>query len=343
MPQLNLQPVDYGAYDYGAGNLQLNNYNPATYQNPLDQALWNGQGVGFDGGGANWLQPDGTYGDWREGGYIPQQYLGGMAAPGNGYTPRERSMVGVQPTPAQLGSNEPWRPTVPAMEVKLNKDTGFRSWPTKQGPPQDGGAGDWASGGLGQRSANSGVSGLMQGALNNLTASNADARARALADRNKAEANTGRLQKLMSDPSLGQYRNVLSRLKKNPYGTEFLNYARGQLRDSRAVALQASEQQLAQQYAAMGRPVDPQTLALLRQQVTLANNGDLRDLMVQTAGASYNADLQQGDAVRGYFNTLLGGETAYNDALYRVLANTNYETGNQDLAALVALARLGGG
>jgi hypothetical protein len=164
-----------------------------------------------------------------------------------------------------------------------------------------------------------------------------------LADREKALNATNRLARTMNDSSLGQAREAVGRLQKNPYGAEFMNYARGQLRDSRAVAMQTAAQQMAQQYAAMGRPMDPKMLQLLQWQMTLANNGDLRDLMVQTAGLGYQADLNYAGAARNLFGSVLQGETALNDSIYRVLANTEYDTGNQDLAALLALARMGAG
>jgi hypothetical protein len=226
--------------------------------------------------------------------------------------------------------------------TQLTSNGGFRTWDTKTGalvdPSQSGGGAGAYRGGR-----NSNTSGLMQGAMQAYAGNQADARQRALADREKALNATNRLARTMNDSSLGQAREAVGRLQKNPYGAEFMNYARGQLRDSRAVAMQTAAQQMAQQYAAMGRPMDPKMLQLLQWQMTLANNGDLRDLMVQTAGLGYQADLNYAGAARNLYGGVLQGEGMLNDSIYRVLANTEYDTGNQDLAALLALARMGAG
>jgi len=238
-------------------------------------------------------------------------------------------------------NGQPVTPMTPLSSFGNPGKSGFRTWDTRTGalvdPSRSGGAGAYRGG----RDGN--TAGLMQGAMQAYAGNQADARQRALADRQQALTATNRLANTMNDPSLQQARDAVGRLQKNPYGAEFMNYARGQLRDSRAVAMQTAAQQMAQQYAAMGRPMDPKMLQLLQWQMTLANNGDLRDLMVQTAGLGYQADLNYAGAARNLYGGVLQGEGMLNDSIYRVLANTEYDTGNQDLAALLALARMGAG
>jgi hypothetical protein len=111
---------------------------------------------------------------------------------------------------------------------------------------------------------------------------------------------------------------------RNPYDAAFQDKARLQQQDERGRQLAAAEATLVAQYAQMGRVVDPATLAMLRMRVAQADNADLRNLQLATTGASFAADLSR------------------NDALYRVLAETNYLPGNLDPALMLQLARANG-
>ena len=302
-------------------------YAPPNNANYLANQMYGGPAV--TGAWDNWSNPE------TGGAYGPN------LPPGYGYTPEERSMVGADggggPT---FPNGQPVGRMTPLSSFGSGTG-GFRTWDTKTGALINTAGGGGAGAYRGGRDGN--TAGLMQGAMQAYAGNQADARQRALADRQQALTATNRLANTMNDPSLAQAREAVGRLQKNPYGAEFLNYARGQLRDSRAVAMQTAAQQMAQQYAAMGRPMDPKMLQLLQWQMTLANNGDLRDLMVQTAGLGYQADLNYAGAARNLYGGVLQGEGMLNDSIYRVLANTEYDTGNQDLAALLALARMGAG
>jgi hypothetical protein len=111
---------------------------------------------------------------------------------------------------------------------------------------------------------------------------------------------------------------------RNPYDAAFQDKARLQQQDDRGRPRAAAEATLVAQYAQMGRVVDPATLAMLRMRVAQADNADLRNLQLATTGASFAADLSR------------------NDALYRVLAETNYLPGNLDPALMLQLARANG-
>jgi hypothetical protein len=111
---------------------------------------------------------------------------------------------------------------------------------------------------------------------------------------------------------------------RNPYDAAYLNRARLQQQDERGRQLAAAEATLVAQYAQMGRVVDPSTLAMLRMKVAQADNADLRNLQLATTGASFAADLSR------------------NDALYRVLAETNYLPQTMDPSLMLQLARAQG-
>jgi hypothetical protein len=337
----------FGQYDYDPSYYDYQDFYDAPPAEP-DYAPYTGPSQSYYD---NWDQtaPD-VMGQYSPADY--SRWVGGGEAPAGPDWPTEGQYSPANPeayynpTMPQGGggptfpNGQQWKPMTP-LSTFGSGTGGFRTWDTKTGAlintAGGGGAGAYRGG------RNSNTSGLMQGAMQAYAGNQADARQRALADREKALNATNRLARTMNDSSLGQAREAVGRLQKNPYGAEFLNYARSQLRDSRAVAMQTAAQQMAQQYAAMGRPMDPKMLQLLQWQMTLANNGDLRDLMVQTAGLGYQADLNYAGAARNLFGSVLQGETALNDSIYRVLANTEYDTGNQDLAALLALARMGAG
>lgn len=179
----------------------------------------------------------------------------------------------------------------------------------------------------------------MANAFNAMADAQRDARNRALADRDQALRSADRIQQVLSGPDAAAARTAAQRLTRNPFGPEFIANARGILKDQRAKSLQAAQAALIQQYAALGRPVDPTVLAMLNQQVANESNADLRHLLTETAGQGFQADSTAAQALMQLYGLNLQGQASASDAVYRVLANTEYGTGQEDLALLLALAR----
>ena len=184
---------------------------------------------------------------------------------------------------------------------------GARSWDTK-GPHPD------IDGQDGQRSARKGL----ESAVANYNAAVAAARTAATQDRQQALA------------AVQHWRGVVeSRLGQNPFGAEYQAQTLGILRDARARQYQAAVEELRQQYAALGKPLDPRMLTALRTQMALQENSDLRALSVDTAGKKFQADAMYAGSV---------GDTV--QMLDRILSNTEHMPNPQELALLM---RLGAG
>ena len=211
---------------------------------------------------------------------------------------------------------------LPGMQP-LGNQTGFRHFDTATGQPVNGNpAGE-----------------PRRQAFNQYAANQTDARNRALADRAQALGSAQRLQNVLSGPDANAARTAAAKLTRNPYDAQYLENARGQLKDQRAKQLNAAQQQLIAQYAALGRPVDPTVLAMLNQQVASESNADLRHLLNETTGLGFQADSTAAQQLLALLNTNLQGQSAATDAVYRILANTEYGTGQEDLALLLQLAR----
>ena len=139
-------------------------------------------------------------------------------------------------------------------------------------------------------------------------------------DRNKA------LQAVAGWKSL-----INERLAKNPFGAEYKAQTLGVVRDARARQYQAAVEELRQAYAQQGKPLDPRLLTTLRMQMAREENGDLRNISIDTAGKAYAADTT-------YVNEI--GNTV--TALDRILSNTSRQPNPQELAFLSSLLRSGG-
>jgi len=176
-------------------------------------------------------------------------------------------------------------------------------------------------------------------AFNALADNQRDARQRALADRDQALRSADRLQQVLSGPDAQAARTAAQRLTRNPFGPEFIGAARGILKDQRAKQLQAAQAALVQQYAALGRPIDPVVLAMLNQQMANESNSNLRSLLTDTAGRAFQADSVAAQQLLALLGTNIQGQSAASDAVYRILANTEYGTGQEDLALLLRLAQ----
>jgi hypothetical protein len=78
---------------------------------------------------------------------------------------------------------------------------------------------------------------------------------------------------------------------------------------------------------------------MLNQQMASDSNADLRRLLTETAGLGFQADSTAAQQLLALLGTNIQGQSAANDAVYRILANTDYATGQEDLSLLLALAR----
>ena len=124
---------------------------------------------------------------------------------------------------------------------------------------------------------------------------------------------------------------IQERLAKNPFGAEYKAQTLGVVRDARARQYSAAVEELRQAYAQQGKPLDPRLLTMLRMQMSREENGDLRNLSVDTAGKAFAAD-------QTYVNEI--GQTV--SALDRILSNTQRQPNPQELAFLMSLSRNGG-
>jgi hypothetical protein len=207
---------------------------------------------------------------------------------------------------ARLGPNEPTRTGVAMPEPKITSSGKLRTWDTKTGR-------EIGQVGGGNRGGGGDMAGMIQGYN--------DAVARA---RNAAEAD--RNQALQA---VAQWRQLIEqRLAKNPFGAEYKAQTLGVVRDARARQYSAAVEELRQAYAQQGKPLDPRLLTMLRMQMSREENGDLRNLSIDTAGKAYAADTS-------YVNEV--GQTV--SALDRILSNTSRQPNPQELAFLMSLSR----
>jgi hypothetical protein len=246
--------------------------------------------------------------------------------PGGVKGPKDWNSMGTSEfIPNRLGPNNPFTPGMASSMAKsgiYNPDgslanpgagfggvgkTGFRSWDGTGGPGGAGGSGRGSGGSSGD------ISRMIQGYN--------DAVARA---RNAATAD--RQQALNA---VAQWRQLIEqRLAKNPFGAEYKAQTLGVVRDARARQYSAAVEELRQAYAQQGKPLDPRLLTMLRMQMAREENGDLRNLSIDTAGKAYAADTS-------YVNEV--GQNV--SALDRILSNTQHQPNPQELAFLMSLSR----
>lgn len=180
--------------------------------------------------------------------------------------------------------------------------------------------GEFGKGNTGKGSRGGGGGGSMAGMIQAYNDAVARARNAAEGDRNQALS------------AVAQWRNLIDqRLSQNPFGAEYKAQTLGVVRDARARQYQAAVEELRQAYAQQGKPLDPRLLVMLRMQMAREENGDLRNLSVDTAGKAYAAD-------QTYVNEV--GNTV--TALDRILSNTQRMPNPQELAFLMSLANSGG-
>jgi hypothetical protein len=169
----------------------------------------------------------------------------------------------------------------------------------------------------------------------------AEARRRAEADRAMALGRANQFGRYLKSADVANYRQMASRLMKNPFGPEFLAKSVDRQRESRMQQLAAAEANLKQHYANMGRTVPPLVLAYLRAQVAQHENSDLRNTQLDSAKLGFGADLDATQAYGQMVGQIGNLEGQANQAIYNVLANTNYIPSGQELAFLMQLAQQG--
>jgi hypothetical protein len=166
-----------------------------------------------------------------------------------------------------------------------------------------------------------------------------NAGSRAQGDRNQALASAGNVSSYLNSDDVKTLRAAVTKLQTNPFGPDWQAAQVEQQREERIRQLATAEANLQQQYAARGMAVPPRLSALMREKVMQAANADLRNLQIESATQSYNADVQAASGAGNLVNSVGSLTQAANQALYNVLANTNYQP---DTATMQLLARLAG-
>jgi hypothetical protein len=143
---------------------------------------------------------------------------------------------------------------------------------------------------------------------------------RARTDRASAESAARRIGSGGAVPSA-----AVTALSREPYTPDVINQMLGLQKDAQANQLTSALAQLASEYAAQGKRLDPRTVALMRMMAARQGNAERRALLLSATDRNQAARQAYAGAATRLYNTQVVAQTRAAHELGNILANTRYE------------------